>query len=93
MSTFRALIAEGSPDHYVTHFKALTADALPPGVVLVEVGYSPLNYKDALAVTGRGRIIRRFPMACGIDLSGRVIATHSRRHSQSAMKCSSPAKD
>ena len=77
MTTFRALIAEGGPDRYVTHFKDLTADALPPGDVLVEVVYSSLNYKDALAVTGRGKIIRRFPMVCGIDLSGRVIATQS----------------
>jgi len=77
MSTFRALIAEGSADRYVTHFKDLTADALPPGDLLVEVVYSSLNYKDALAVTGRGRIIRRFPMVCGIDLAGRVIATES----------------
>jgi acrylyl-CoA reductase (NADPH) len=77
MTTFRALMAEGGPDHYVTHFKDLTADALPPGDVLVEVVYSSLNYKDALAVTGRGKIIRRFPMVCGIDLSGRVIATQS----------------
>jgi hypothetical protein len=37
MSTFRALIAEGSADRYVTHFKDLTADALPPGDVLIEV--------------------------------------------------------
>jgi acrylyl-CoA reductase (NADPH) len=77
MTTFRALIADGSADRYVTHFKDLTGDALPPGDLLIEVAYSSLNYKDALAVTGRGKIIRRFPMVCGIDLSGRVIATQS----------------
>jgi acrylyl-CoA reductase (NADPH) len=77
MSTFRALIAEGTADRYVTHFKELSADALPQGDVLIDVVYSSLNYKDALTVTGRGRIIRRFPMVCGIDLSGRVIATES----------------
>ena len=77
MSPFRALIAEGSADRYVTHFKDIAADALPPGDLLVDVAYSSLNYKDALAVTGRGKIIRRFPMVCGIDLSGRVLATQS----------------
>jgi acrylyl-CoA reductase (NADPH) len=77
MSTFRALIAEGTADRYVTRFANLDADALPQGDVLIEVAYSSLNYKDALAVTGRGKIIRRFPMVCGIDLSGRVIATES----------------
>ena len=77
MSTFRALIAEGSADRYATQFKNLDADALPPGDVLIDIAYSSLNYKDALAVTGRGKVIRRFPMVCGIDLSGRVLATHS----------------
>jgi acrylyl-CoA reductase (NADPH) len=77
MSTFRALVAEGSADGYVTQFKDLAADALPAGDVLIEVAYSSLNYKDALAVTGRGKIIRRFPMVCGIDVSGRVMATGS----------------
>ena len=77
MTTFRALIAEGNAKQYATDFKDLTADALPPGDVLIEVAYSSLNYKDGLAVSGRGRIIRRFPMVCGIDLSGRVLATES----------------
>jgi acrylyl-CoA reductase (NADPH) len=77
MSTFRALMAEGTADRYVTRFRDLDADALPRGDLLIEVVYSSLNYKDALAVTGRGKIIRRFPMVCGIDLSGRVIATGS----------------
>jgi putative YhdH/YhfP family quinone oxidoreductase len=77
MTTFRALIAEGNANQYATDFEDLTVEALPPGDLLIEVAYSSLNYKDALAVTGRGRIIRRFPMVCGIDLSGRVIATRS----------------
>ena len=77
MTTFRALIAEGNAKQYAADFKGLTADALPPGDVLIEVAYSSLNYKDGLAVSGRGRIIRRFPMVCGIDLSGRVLATES----------------
>ena len=79
MTTFRALIAEGDASQYTTTFKDLTVDALPAGDLLIEVAYSSLNYKDALAVTGRGRIIRRFPMVCGIDLSGRVIDTQSDR--------------
>lgn len=46
---------------------------LPDGEVLIEVAYSTLNYKDALALTGRGKIIRKFPMVPGIDLSGTVL--------------------
>jgi acrylyl-CoA reductase (NADPH) len=71
--TFRALIAEGTRDHYTVELKDLPAGALPPGDVLVEVVYSSLNYKDALAVTGQRPVIREFPMVCGIDLAGRVL--------------------
>ena len=45
------------------------------GEVLVDVAYSSLNYKDALAITGRGKIVRKFPMTLGIDLAGTVVAS------------------
>lgn len=45
---------------------------LPEGDVLVDVAYSSLNYKDGLAVTGLGKIIRQFPMVPGIDFAGVV---------------------
>ena len=47
-------------------------DALNPGEVVVRVRWSSINYKDALAITGRGRIVRRFPCVAGIDLAGVV---------------------
>lgn len=72
-STFRALLAEGARDSYKTEIKELPQEALPDGDVLVEVVCSSLNYKDGLAVSGRGNVIRRFPMVCGIDLAGTVI--------------------
>lgn len=50
----------------------LAPDALPPGDVVVRVAWSTLNYKDALAITGKGPVIRRFPMVPGIDLAGTV---------------------
>ncbi len=50
----------------------LTDADLPDGDVTVAVAYSSLNYKDGLAVSGRGRIVRSFPMVCGIDLAGTV---------------------
>jgi len=71
--TFNALIAEGTSSAYTVAPKQLANDALPAGDVLVEVAYSSLNYKDGLAVTARGKIIRKFPMVCGIDLAGRVL--------------------
>ncbi|HEX6086362.1 MAG TPA: MDR family oxidoreductase [Thermoanaerobaculia bacterium] len=56
-------------------FETLTDDDLPKSGVLVDVAYSSLNYKDGLAVTGRGKIVRKFPMVLGIDLAGTVVAS------------------
>ena len=72
MSTFPALIVrEPGP----ASFEELSEADLPEGDVTVGVQYSSLNYKDGLAVTGQGRIARRFPMVCGIDLAGIVEAS------------------
>lgn len=71
MHTFRALVAR---EQNRIGFEDITAEALPHGgEVLVDVAASSLNYKDGLAVTGRGRIVRTFPMVLGIDLAGTVI--------------------
>jgi len=53
-------------------FTRLPTTALPEGDVLVRVTHSSLNYKDGLAVTGRGKVVRSFPMVPGIDLAGVV---------------------
>lgn len=68
--TFRALVAR---EQNKVGFEDLRDDDLPHKEVLVDVAYSSLNYKDGLAVTGRGRIVRRFPMIVGIDLAGTVV--------------------
>ena len=47
-------------------------DELSPGDVVVKAAYSSVNYKDALAATGTGKIVRRFPLIAGIDVSGTV---------------------
>lgn len=75
LMTFNALVARETADGYAATFEQLTDADLPAGEVTVDVAYSSLNYKDALAVTGRGRIIRRFPMVPGIDLAGTVAAS------------------
>jgi len=75
--SFKALIAEGTSSAYTVAFKQLTDDALPKEEVLVEIFYSSLNYKDGLAVTGRGKIIRKFPMVLGIDIAGQVLESSS----------------
>lgn len=60
-------------------FTTLAADALDPGEVEVRVDYASVNYKDALAATGRGKIIRRFPCVGGIDAAGVVERSDSPR--------------
>ena len=60
-------------------FEQATVDELDAGEVVVRVAYSCVNYKDALAATGAGRIIRRFPCIGGIDLSGTVVESSDPR--------------
>lgn len=60
-------------------FEDLAVDELDKGDVVVRVAYSSVNYKDALAVTGAGKIIRRFPCVGGIDLSGTVTQSSDAR--------------
>lgn len=72
--SFKALMATAVDErNYEIAFNDITEADLPDLPVLVEVDYSTINYKDALAITKKGRIIRRFPMICGIDIAGKVI--------------------
>jgi len=72
-ATFRAFIAER--DHEAGHARIdrLAADALPPGEVTVRVGWSGVNYKDALASSPNGKVARISPLVPGIDLAGEVV--------------------
>ncbi|MGC2048456.1 MAG: oxidoreductase [Gallionella sp.] len=60
-------------------FVELSLDDLDPGEVVIEAQYSSLNYKDALAATGAGKVIRRFPCVGGIDVSGVVTSSSDAR--------------
>jgi len=68
-----ALIVDQVEDQTQASFREVERDALPGGDVLIEVAFSSLNYKDGLAVTGRGKVIRSYPMVPGIDLAGTVL--------------------
>lgn len=76
---FNALLIENDQTEsteqsgYRCHLKTLEESQLPSGDVKVEVAYSTLNYKDALAITGQGAVVRQFPIIPGIDFAGRVI--------------------
>jgi acrylyl-CoA reductase (NADPH) len=69
---FQALRIENPGPENPARLTELDETALPDGDVLVEIQYSALNYKDALAITGRAPVVRQFPMIPGIDLAGRV---------------------
>ena len=70
--TFRAFVADMNEDAYVSEFRDMAVADLPEGDVTIDVDCSTLNYKDGLAVTGAGKIVRSFPMVLGIDLAGTV---------------------
>lgn len=69
---FRALVVDKVDDGVVADLRDLDEAELPDGDVTVEVAYSTVNYKDGLAVTGRGPVVRKYPMVPGIDFAGTV---------------------
>ena len=69
---FKAVLIERDERPYRATLASLEPDRLPAGDVTVHVEYSTLNYKDALAITGRGPVVRQFPMVPGIDFAGTV---------------------
>jgi acrylyl-CoA reductase (NADPH) len=78
---FTALLIEKTGDEPHARLAELDDGDLPQGSVTVDVAYSSLNYKDALAVTGRAPIVRSYPMVAGIDLAGVVSASGDSDHS------------
>ena len=75
MDNFRALRIDEQDGKIVAAFKTLSIDDLTEGNVVVRVSHSTINYKDALAATGTGRILRRYPLNGGIDLAGVVVSS------------------
>ncbi len=71
--TFRAFRIGQTDGGIEAGFTDLTLDDLSEGDVVIKVSHSTINYKDALAATGTGRILRKFPLVGGIDLAGTVV--------------------
>ena len=76
---FKAYLIDQEEGKVVSRFVDMDESQLDPGEVSVAVTHSSINYKDALAATGAGRIIRRFPCVGGVDLAGRVTASSDSR--------------
>lgn len=72
MTTFKALRVHSVEKATQARLENISLDDLSAGEVVIRVAYSSVNYKDALAVTGKGRIMKGFPKVAGIDLSGTV---------------------
>lgn len=70
--SFKAYVIHQEDGKVVSRFVNMSEDQLDPGEVTIRTAYSSVNYKDALAATGAGKIIRRFPCIGGIDLAGTV---------------------
>ncbi len=71
---FRAFrINNDETDGYRSGIETLALDDLNPGEVVIRTAYSSVNFKDALAGTGQGKILRRFPLVGGIDVAGHVL--------------------
>jgi acrylyl-CoA reductase (NADPH) len=78
---FKAYLINQDDGKVVSAFTTLEESQLDAGEVTIAVTHSSINYKDALAATGAGRIIRRFPCIGGIDLAGKVLSSADPRFS------------
>lgn len=81
IDSFKALLIEDREGKIGHRFVDMGVKDLDAGEVLIRVAYSSINFKDALAATGTGKIIRRFPCVGGIDLSGTVVESSDSRFS------------
>jgi len=75
MEGFRAFRIDQDNDRIVAGFCELSLDDLTAGEVVIKVSHSTINYKDALAATGAGKILRTYPLVGGIDLAGTVVSS------------------
>ena len=74
-ASFRAFRIHNDANGYRGGIETIALDDLNPGEVVVKTAYSSVNYKDALAGTGQGKILRTFPLVGGIDVAGHVVAS------------------
>jgi NADPH2:quinone reductase len=82
MESFRAYRIDQKDGKVVAGFASLTLDELSAGDVVIRVSHTTINYKDALAATGKGKILRKYPLVGGIDLAGTVVSSDDRRFSE-----------
>src|SRR5690625_2834384 len=79
MDKFRALIVNQTENEFTVDLTDLSLDDLPEGEVIIRVAYSSVNYKDGLAATPDGKIVRNYPHVPGIDLAGTVVSSEDNK--------------
>ena len=72
---FQSFRIHNDANGYRSGIEQISLDNLAPGEVVIKTAYSSVNYKDALAGTGQGKILRKFPLVGGIDVAGHVVAS------------------
>ena len=75
MKEFKAFRLYNTNNKEIGRVENLNINDLSQGEVLIKTAYSSVNYKDALAATGTGNIIRKFPLVAGINVSGYVVSS------------------
>jgi len=79
---FNALILNQEEKRTLASIENIDQSQLPEGEVLIDVEYSSLNYKDGLAITGKGKVVQQFPMVPGIDMAGKVAHSDNPNYQQ-----------
>lgn len=77
--TYRALVVDRQADQFTVAVRDLSEADLPQGDVTIRVHWSSINYKDGLALSPTGRVIRTYPMVPGVDLAGTVLESRDSR--------------
>jgi NADPH2:quinone reductase len=80
MNPFKAFRINEREGRIIAGFEQVLLDSLTAGDVVIRVQYSSINYKDALAATGAGKILRKYPLTGGIDLAGEVVSSEDARY-------------
>ncbi len=81
-ATVRAFRIHNDGNGYRSGVESIALADLAPGEVVIRVAYSSVNYKDALAGTGEGKILRNFPLVGGIDVAGYVVQSRDARYGE-----------
>jgi len=79
MAQFRACVVDERDGRVAAAIEEIGLEDIAQGDVVIEAHYSSVNYKDALAATGKGRIMQRFPLVAGVDVAGVVASSSSAR--------------